>query len=356
MTKVIIQKVSYDKLDMHSVLNPLGGLENFVNEGDRVLLKVNLLSAKEPEKAVTTHPAFIRAVAEAVKSAGGNPFIGDSPGGLFSKRALKKAYRRSGLEELAKKEKIPLNYNTDSEKLDIPEGLRLTKSLFCDFVFDADKIIALPKLKTHSFQYMTLACKNMYGAVPGLTKAKYHARFRKEMAFADMLLDILTLVRPQLYLMDGILAMEGPGPGGGDPIELGLTLASTDPIAMDITVCRIFGIEPVGIPVLKRAKIRQWWPEEIEYPMLRPEDANYKGFKLPSTAEHLVTGKKVQKKSPIITDKCVGCGDCEEICPKEAAKVNGELAKIDYSKCIQCFCCHEICPENAIKLGVVKST
>ena len=83
---------------------------------------------------------------------------------------------------------------------------------------------------------------------------------------------------------------------------------------------------------------------------------SYRGFKLPSTAEHLITGKKTPKKSPIITDNCIGCGDCEEICPKEAVKVNDELAKINYSKCIRCFCCHEVCPENAIKLGTIKSS
>jgi len=355
MAQVIIKKASYYNPDIDSVLEPLGGMENFVNEGDKVLLKVNLLLAKEPEKAVTTHPEFIRAVAKAVRAAGGSPLIGDSPAGLFSKRALKKVYKRSGLEELAKEEEIPLNYDTGSKKLDIPGGMRLKKSPFCDFVFDVDKIIALPKLKTHSFQYMTLACKIMYGAVPGLTKMKYHAQFSRNMAFADMLLDILTLVKPRLYIMDGILAMEGPGPGSGDPVEMGLALASTDPVAMDLAVCRTFGIEPVGIPVLKRAKFRNLWPEKIEYPLLQPEDVIHRGFKLPSTAEHLITGKKTPKKSPIITDKCIGCGDCEEICPKEAVRVNGELAKINYSKCIRCFCCHEVCPESAIKLGTIKS-
>ena len=355
MAQVVIIKAGYDNPKIDLLLEPLGGMKNFVKEGDRVLLKVNLLLAYEPEKAVTTHPAFVRAVAGAVREAGGEPFIGDSPAGWFSRRALKKAYRRSGLEDVSKQEKIPLNYDTGSKKRDIPEGMKLKKSPFCDFIFDADKIIALPKLKTHSFQYLTLACKIMYGAVPGLTKVKYHAQFPRNMAFADMILDILTTVKPQLYIMDGILGMEGPGPAGGDPIELGLVLASTDAVAMDIAVCRVFGIEPVGIPVLKRAKIRNMWPETIDYPLLRPEEVHHKGFKLPATAEHLITGEKAPKKSPIITDKCIACGDCEAICPKGAAKVDGPMARIDYSKCIRCFCCHEVCPENAIKLGTVKS-
>ena len=355
MARVIIRKETYSDPDINALLEPLGGMESFVKRGEKVLLKVNLLSAREPQKAVTTHPEIVRAVAKAVKKAGGKPYIGDSPSGMFSRRALMKAYKQSGLEKIANEEKIPLNYDTRSKKLDIPNGKRLKKSPVCDFIRDADKIIALPKLKTHSFQYVTLACKIMYGAVPGLTKAKYHAQFPTRTAFADMMLDILTVIKPQLYIMDGIVGMQGQGPGGGDPIKLGLILATTDPVAVDIAVCRALGIEPVGIPVLKRAKIRKLWPERIDYPILKPKEVFYKGFKLPSTADHLLTGKRPPKKSPIITDKCIGCKACEEICPRSAVKVNGEVAKLDYSKCIRCFCCHEVCPENAIKLGTLRS-
>ena len=114
------------------------------------------------------------------------------------------------------------------------------------------------------------------------------------------------------------------------------------------------GIEPIGIPVLKRAKIRYLWPERIDYPLLKPEDIAITGFKLSNTADHLLSGKKPPRKSPVVTDKCIGCGDCEKICPRGAVTVNGEVARLDYSKCIRCFCCHEVCPENAIKLGTLK--
>ncbi|MFC1533596.1 DUF362 domain-containing protein [Thermodesulfobacteriota bacterium] len=355
MAEVSILKATYSEPRIEPLLEPLGGMAEFIEEGDRVLLKVNLLSAREPEKAVTTHPALVRAVALAVKEAGGQPYIGDSPSGTFSKRTLRKAYERSGLEDLANEDNIPLNYDTGIRKLDIPEYKKLKRSPFCNFVLDADKIIALPKLKTHSFQYMTLACKIMYGAIPGLTKAKYHAQFPSRDAFADMLLDVLKMVKPQLVIMDGITGMQGQGPASGDPVELGWVLASTDLVAMDIAICKALGIEPVWIPVLKRAKIRHLWPESIGYPLLSPEEITLKGFKFPNTANHLLTGLRATKKSPIITDKCIGCGDCEQICPKGAVEVTDEVAKINYLKCIQCFCCHEVCPEGAIRLGTVKT-
>jgi uncharacterized protein (DUF362 family) len=355
MAKVSIIKATYSDLGIETLLAPLGGMEKFVKKNDKVLLKVNLLSGKGPEKAVTTHPDIVRAVANAVRKAGGKPYIGDSPAGPFSKRILAKAYRISGLENLAKEEGIPLNFDTGSKKLDIPDGSRLKRTAVCNFALAADKVIALPKLKTHSFQFMTLATKIMYGVVPGLTKAKYHAQFPRKLSFADMMLDILTIVKPNLYIMDGIVGMQGQGPGSGDPVDMGLVLASSDHVAMDIAVCKILGIEPVGIPALKRAKVRGMWPGKIDYPIKSPENVAYKGFRLPNTADHLLTGRKTPNKSPVVTDKCIACGDCEGICPKEAVKVQGSKAAITYSKCIRCFCCHEVCPEDAIVLRSVKS-
>jgi uncharacterized protein (DUF362 family)/NAD-dependent dihydropyrimidine dehydrogenase PreA subunit len=354
MATVSIFKATYSDPEIETLLAPLGGIAKFVKKNEKVLLKVNLLSSKGPEKAVTTHPELVRAVAQAVRMAGGEPYIGDSPAGTFSKRSLTRAYRRSGLENLAGEEEIALNFNTGAKKLDIPLGKRLQRSPICEYVLNADKVIALPKLKTHSFQYLTLACKIMYGVVPGLIKAKYHAQFPRKVSFADMMLDILTIVKPQLYIMDGILGMQGQGPGSGEPVKMDLVLASTDHVAMDIAVCKILGIEPVAIPALKMAKVRGLWPERIDYPIHRPKEVAFKGFKLPNTADHLLTGKKPPRKSPTITDNCTACGECESICPTGAVQVKNQMAEVTYSKCIRCFCCHEVCPEEAIVLRSVK--
>ena len=123
---------------------------------------------------------------------------------------------------------------------------------------------------------------------------------------------------------------------------------------MDIAVCQILGIEPIRIPVLRRAKVRGLWPDRIDYPILRPEAVAHEGFRLPNTAEHVLTGKKPPSKSPVVTDQCIACGDCESICPKDAIRVSGQLAEVTYSQCIRCFCCHEVCPEDAIVLRSLK--
>jgi uncharacterized protein (DUF362 family) len=350
---VSITKSTYQSIDIDSLLRPLGSLKNFIKKGDRVLLKVNLLNATIPSKAVITNPLLVKKTAEAVLQIGGEPYIGDSPSGQFTKRRLKKVYERGGLLEISQELGIELNYETTTELVPIPNGIRLKKAPICTFITHADKIIALPKIKTHSYMIMTLATKIMYGAVPGLTKAKYHALFIKRPSFADMLLDILSITKPDLIIMDGIIGMQGQGPASGTSVNLGVLLAANDPIAMDIAVCKILNIEPIGIPVLKRAKIRGLWPQEITYPKLTPKDVNYADFILPSTADYLLTGEKTPHQQPQVNTKCNTCGLCEEICPKDAITITSKGAQINYSNCIKCYCCHEVCPEEAIELVTI---
>jgi len=350
---VSIKRATYEDMDLESLLSPLGGFKQYINKGERVLLKTNLLNATEPEKAVVTNPSFVEAVAISVLRAGAIPFIGDSPSGNFSKRRLEKAYKRSGLIEISTKLGIDLNYDTGYKKISIPDGVKLKEAPICDFVLDADRIIALPKIKTHSLMMLTLGLKIMYGAVPGLTKAKYHSKFIRRTHFADMLLDLLSVAKPDLFIMDGIIGMQGDGPMSGMPVKLDLMLASDDPVALDIAVCKILNIEPMGIPVLKQAKLRKMWPISIDYPLLKPENVEFKEFILPSTAGHLLTGQKKPKKYPVILDSCVACGECVKICPKKAIQIIGNRSQVDYTKCIKCFCCHEVCTYNAIKLDVV---
>ncbi len=351
---VSIQKSTYSDVDLESLLTPFGGFQKYIKSGERVLLKTNLLTPSKPEKAIVTHPAVVSAVAQAILKIGGIPYIGDSPSGQFTKRRLEKTYEKAGLKDLANKLGIELNYDTGSQKIIIPHGKKLKKTFLCNFVLNADKIIALPKIKTHSYMIMTLATKIMYGVIPGLTKAKYHSMFLKKTAFADMLLDILSIRKPELIIMDGIVGMQGDGPSGGTPINLGVLLASEDAVAMDLAVCGMLGIEPIGIPTLRQAKMRKLWPAEISYPLLSPTDVRYTGFQMPSTADYLVTGRKKPTRSPVITEKCTACGQCEEICPKKAIKIINRKAQVDYTKCIQCYCCNETCPYEAIKLEVIK--
>lgn len=351
---VSIQKSTYDTIDIQALLKPLGGMKQYVKKDERVLLKTNLLIPSDPTKAVVTHPAVITALAKEILKIGAVPFIGDSPSGPFTKRRLEKSYQKSGLVPIAKDLGIDLNYDTAVTKKGIPLGKKLKKTPICNFILDADKIIAVPKIKTHSFMIMTLATKIMYGAVPGLTKAKYHSLYFRRTAFADMLLDVLSIRKPDLLVMDGIIGMQGDGPSGGTPVNLGVLLASDHPIAMDLAVCALLGIEPMYIPTLRQAKIRHLWPTEIHYPLLTPQDVHHVDFRLPSSAVPLLQGSNTRRQRPIPTEKCTTCGQCVEICPKEAIQIKDKRAMVDYKRCIACYCCHEVCPYEAIELGYIK--
>jgi uncharacterized protein (DUF362 family)/Pyruvate/2-oxoacid:ferredoxin oxidoreductase delta subunit len=350
---VCILKSKYETIDLDSLLQPLGTINNFIKKGERVLLKPNLLNASIPEKRVVTDPSLVKKTAELVLKSGGIPFIGDSPSGRFTKRRLNKVYEKAGLLGLSRDLGIELNYDTNTTKVPIPNGKLLKKMPLCNFILKADKIIALPKLKTHAYMIMTLATKIMYGAVPGLNKSKYHSLFIRGYSFSDLLLDILSVAKPNLIIMDGIIGMQGNGPAGGKPVNLGVLLAAENAIAMDIAICEMLDIEPVGITVLKRAKLRRLWPNKITYPQQTPNDVKYTGFILPVTAGYLLTGTKPPQQSPKVTSKCISCGLCEETCPKSAITNKPERAQIDYNKCIRCYCCHEICPEEAIELEVL---
>src|SRR3990172_12353520 len=225
----IVKVHSYNEeevwIGLRKSIDLIGGIKNFVKNGDLVLLKPNLLYGKAPEKAVTTHPSIIRGIIQIVREAGGIPFIGDSP----SIGSLDRAAEKAGIKKVADETKCPLmefNRPVLSEK---GRG-RVFKQLEIDQkVLEADVVINLPKWKTHGMMLLTLGVKNLFGFLPGPRKALWHLKAGDDRkVFAQVLVDLYQIVQPSLTILDGILGMEGNGPGSGRPIPLGLILASRD--------------------------------------------------------------------------------------------------------------------------------
>ena len=100
---------------------------------------------------------------------------------------------------------------------------------------------------------MTCAVKNLFGTVPGLSKAEFHMRFPTPEDFGSMLADLCEAVRPDMVVADGIVAMEGDGPASGTPYALGLILGGQSAYDVDLAVCRIMGISPQRVPYLAAA-------------------------------------------------------------------------------------------------------
>jgi len=348
----------------------LGGMGQFVQPGQKVLLKVNLLSATTPERGIVTHPAVVEAMVRLVQEAGGNPLIADSPGASvpYTEGGLKRTYKASGLMEVAQRTGAVLNWDTSYEEVAHPEGFLVKRLEVIKPVLEADVVISMPKLKTHVLTTFTGATKILFGVVPGIAKAVLHARMRNVTHFALMLLDVTTLVKPALVLMDAIVGMEGDGPSAGHLRDVGVILASRDSVALDAVATSIVGFDPLKVPTLREAATRGLWTgkvDDIEMLGASTAEVLVPDFQPPSTRSR----EDVTLYSPFITNyfgplitnhftlrpvpqrgRCIACGDCVVGCPQQVITIVDSLAVIDYGGCIRCYCCHELCTEGAIDL------
>ena len=256
-----------------------------------------------------------------------------------------------------------LNYNTGSKTVSNPGGKLIKKLDVIKLLDDVDVIITLPKLKTHIFTKFTGSTKILFGVVPGLTKPAYHLKFQDVGLFSDMLLDILAYVKPTLSIMDGVIGIEGDGPGAqGDPKKAGFILASQDSVALDVVATTLIGMNPMEVPIIKRAVERGMATGSVNDITVLGEriDDMKVSFKKPSgngSPLNTVMSSKIMRRIflkaavpyPVADKKCVRCGICRQNCPAGAITIT-DKARMDYSKCIRCYCCHELCPHKAIRL------
>ena len=207
-----------------AIFDLMGGIERFIKEGDKVLLKPNLLAPGHPDKARTTHPSVVVAVANCVRQAGGTVCVGDSP----AIKAARLVAMTNGLLKACRQHNIPfVEFRNSVEKKNL-QG-RLVKSFqIAKEVAEADLVINIPKIKTHSLTTITCAVKNNFGCIVGLSKGQYHVKFDNAYMFSTMLLDLYQCLRPGLTIIDGIVSMAGKdGPVNGKPVRTGMLLAGT---------------------------------------------------------------------------------------------------------------------------------
>lgn len=351
-------------------LDALGGLDKLVRPGARVFCKVNLLVPATPAQAVSTHPEVVRAVVHEIRRVGGVPVVGDNPAIAKTTTALRRADILAILEE----EKVEVPDLSEVVKLENPLGKSFRSFEVSRAIADCDVLFNLPKLKTHALTYMTCAMKNLFGLVPGSQKARWHLRAISPEEFATLVCDLHGAVqrhfrggRGMLHLLDGILAMEGDGPGtGGTPRKTGALLASLDATALDRVACQVAGLDFARLVVVREAVSRGMGVGELEKvrcvgaPLSTWKDVRFKppegtgssnGFgsrlmRSPWLKDQLI------ERPVLAAEKCTGCGKCREICPAEAIAMLGERAAkpvVDPRKCIRCYCCAEVCPEGAMR-------
>ena len=360
----------------------LGGVGQYVNSGEQILLKPNLLKKAEPELAVTTHPAVFAAVAKCVKAAGCDEiFYGDSPG----LQPFEEAARVSGIRQAAEALGVMPGDFHEGVFYPWPEGRTAREFILCRGAAEADGIINVCKMKTHALERITGAVKNLYGCVQGKHKSAGHVRYPSAAHFASMLCDLHRALKPRLHIMDGITAMEGNGPGSGTPVHMGVLLFSTDPVALDTVFCRLIHLDPAlvptnfcgqqyGIGTMEEKKIELVTVERekgetgdcpivpltMEEAVSRWGKADFDADRNPRSerAEWKLLRrvmKPFQQRPFIRADLCVRCGICVDSCPVEGKAVSFQKGRLqppvyDYGKCIRCYCCQEMCPKKAIEV------
>lgn len=350
---------------MERVLETIGGIGRFVGKGSRVIVKPNLVMAKRPEDAVTTHPALIEALCRQIMSAGGHPVIAESPGGPLNLTLLRRVYRLTGMEEAAKNTGAELNFDLDFEDVPHPEGKVVRRARIMKCILKADAVISFSKMKTHGMMLFTGAVKNLYGTIPGLIKGEYHFNMPRIEDFSNMLVDICTLVKPSLSIMDGIVGMEGEGPSSGRPVQTGVILASECPHALDYAAAVLAGIKPEKIPTISRAIERGLFDGGAEgldiagdmdrlyciktYDTPAIMNASFTKGKYPAFIERMAN-RAIQPKPVFLHEVCTGCGDCRANCPAGAIEMSGGRPVLKPDKCIRCFCCQELCYQKAVNI------
>ena len=365
----IVRAKKYDANEIRNAVRRsielIGRLEGIVKPGDKVFVKINHLPpASPPEKGIVTHPIFVEGVLELLKEAGADITVGDDiesgPGDRFSISGFRQMCQRAGVRLVNLREG---GFATTEGK-----GRLLDQMYISRIALEADVIINLPKLKTHSLTIFTGGIKNMYGTIPASLRHRYHGDFINVDDFNLMLTDVYAAARPQLTIMDGIVSMEGEGPANGNLRQTNVILTSRDAVALDAVATSIIGLNPenidtirycnergLGVGHLKDIEILGESIHSVVVPDFQPPAASTRilmtrmSKPLPSRIMRFIMLQTVTQPK-VVASRCTACAECVKICPTGAATMANKTANIDKSRCIQCMCCQEVCRDNAIAL------
>ena len=377
--RIAIEKIESDdvKAAVFTSLAHIGASALLKREGMKILLKPNLLIAKSPEQAATTHPAVLDAVIQWLLQF--NPakiWVSDSAGGLARGTTLKAA-KSSGIFEICEKydsvEFVPFE-STPRKVYPVPDPLVLESISSSELLEEADLIINLPKIKTHGLCHLTCTLKNMFGTIILGNKSQIHSRYPAIDDFNAALVDIYSVSTPQLTVIDGYWCQEGSGPSRGDPVKMDLILAGYDPVALDATVCKLIGFDAEDVTAIgfgAEKKLGTDNLESIQYfgtPLtdvqrdFKPARVKAMNIRLPPKLMKKVSKTLFRSKIEFDAEKCRLCKTCWENCPVDAIDPpkemkKGQIPRWIKNKCIACYCCAELCPHDAVdfKINIAKN-
>ena len=339
----------------------LGELGDYLKPGTKVFAKINHLSPHAPpDRAICTHPLFVREVLRALLERNVRVTVGDDVS--FGRGD---AFVASGFRQACAEVNVPLINLRESGFARIPLQGAVLKSIYvAKPVLEADLVLNLPKLKTHSFTIFTGAVKNMYGVIPTGLRLDGHCRFLRNDLFSRMLVDVFSAVPRQLTIMDAVIGMEGEGPSAGVPKRIGLIISGADGVAVDAVASCVVGYHPFDIFTTSEAQARGLGVGDlgsIDVVGEKVEDVKARDFRPSLAASSLFRrwlpsflyafGSDQLILTPeVVPVRCTACLDCIHICPTKTISLVGGRARVDKAGCIHCLCCHEACSFESIRL------
>lgn len=347
-----------------------------------IVIKPNLNSNMNALTGNTTDLRILAAIVNNLKEKGYyNIIIAEGTNSGYYRQGINVIHRLR-VDRLAKALDVEIKDTNYDESIGIKFEDGVTAYVAKTFM-DADFLINVPKIKMHYETEMSVCLKNLIGTLVGMeNKKKTHS------SLINNICNINDNVKPDLHIVDGVIAMEGNGPTTGTPVPLGLLVAGTNPFVIDMIVARLVKCPFDAIPVLVEAERRGCITQE-EHTVVNKMDLQelMMDFKRPDLPilTRIVTNKKLQKyflkvrHAPVIrkffnsqtgnrllfklkltqevmiekdqgvfqlshdSTKCDACGTCNKYCPKSIDPIKF----VQSEQCIECLYCYSVCPNNA---------
>lgn len=266
--KVAVEKIpatqSYTeiKTGLANLIDKLGGIAKFVQAGESVVIKPNIVSdhgLKDDvyKGGIVTDIRLIKALVEMLLPVAGKVIIAE--GSSINRSETNNQFVHYGYDDIValnpqKVSLVDLNKDEQVEKM-VPGAKRMTSRKIPLTMEKADVIINVPVMKIHFAAVVSLGIKNLQGAVPPLEK--YMSHF---FGLWQNLVNINHLIKPHLTIIDGLTGQEGFGPLSGTPKQMDVLIGGTNPVAVDAVAMRIMGIDPITSPPVRLAYLQGLGP------------------------------------------------------------------------------------------------
>lgn len=335
-----------------------------IDKNKKVFIKLNCVGPFDYSYGITTHPVVLKAVIDVLKTITSNIYVGDNP----ATRDLTYTLKKCGLYDVILSSGAHIINNTILKKIYNKNASIYQSFEVSEEMVDVDVIINLPKLKTHSLAYMTVAMKNFFGLVYGLNKSAWHVLANNPLDFGNAMCDLYGALlnelsnKPIINICDGIIGLEGEGPSTGGNKKAGnVILASLDAISLDRIACEVVSLDQNHLFMTNIASSRGLGEGDITKiniigdSLSQFDDIKFKAPKdsLSNIGLRFLQHKTIRNlllEHPYInTSKCIKCGECAKICPpKTMILEKNSFPRLNAKNCIRCWCCQEVCPKNAI--------